>query len=107
VSDTSSSFAYKNLTLTDNVRQIGIFRRNNTLYSGTAMQMEYHMFKEPQYYVHLFNFVSVGYVMTLSKSSKYKIQDIIKVYGAYGSIKNFRRNRNTRRKLALLTLCEL
>jgi hypothetical protein len=39
--------------------------------------MEYHMLlKETQHYVHLFRLVSVGYLMTLSMSRKYTVQDI-------------------------------
>jgi hypothetical protein len=46
--------------------------------------MEYHMLlKELQYYVHLFSLVSVGYLMTLSMSIKYMVQDIINEYGAW------------------------
>jgi hypothetical protein len=55
-----NSFAYQNSTLTDNVRKIENFLRNNTLYSVTAnvVQTEYKLLEVPHHYVQPFSFFS-------------------------------------------------
>jgi hypothetical protein len=100
----------KDYTWTDDIRKIETLRSNDTRYSvstNVGVQPEHHMLpKAPQHYVQLFTLVSLRYLMTLSISGQYTVHDkMINENGAYYVIKTGRRNRNTRAKLALVTLC--